>query len=99
MEAMAAGSIDVGLAVAGALLLDGLDVGHRNAGVLLAEVQLRRALRLLVGEGHDAGAVIAACGAAAPKPRRGEKRDGAAHAEADDAERACALEVFERSVG
>src|SRR6185503_19755105 len=59
MEAVATAWIDVDLAVAGTLLLDGLDVGHRDAGILLAEVQLHRALRLLVSEGDDAAAVIA----------------------------------------
>src|SRR4029079_12873109 len=54
MEAVAGVLVDVDLAVAAALLLDGLDVGHRDAGVLLTEVQLHRAFRLLVGEGDDA---------------------------------------------
>src|SRR4051812_41335317 len=98
MEAVAALRIDVDLAVTAALLLDDLDVGHRDALIFLAEVQLHRAFRLLVGEGDDAAAVIADRGAQSRKPGRGEKRDGAAHAEADDADRAGALELFDRGV-
>ena len=61
---------------------------------------LHRALRLLVGEGGDAAAVIADRGAQAREPAVArEERDGAAHAEADDADRAGRLELFDRGVG
>jgi len=43
----------------GPLGLDGVDVGEGNAGVLFAEMQLRRHLRLVVGEADDGAAVIA----------------------------------------
>jgi hypothetical protein len=39
--------------------LDGLDIGQRNAGVLLAEVQLGRHGGLVVGEAHHSAAVVA----------------------------------------
>src|SRR5216684_1416100 len=58
MEAVAGVLVDEDFDV-GPLLLDDLDVGHRDAGILLAEVKLGRALRLLVGKGDDAAAVIA----------------------------------------
>src|SRR5436305_4236749 len=38
---------------------DGFDVAQWNAGVLLAEVQLRRHLRLVVGKSRDGAAVEA----------------------------------------
>ena len=43
----------------GPLGLDGLDVGQRNARILFAEMQLRRHLRLVVGEADDGAAIIA----------------------------------------
>jgi len=43
----------------GPLGLDGLDIGQRNARVLFAEMQLRRYLRLVVGEANDGATVIA----------------------------------------
>src|SRR3954462_14426070 len=39
--------------------LDGFDIGQGNAGVLFAEMQLRRDFRLVIGEADDSAAVIA----------------------------------------
>src|SRR5258708_5354271 len=39
--------------------LDRLDIGQGDTGVLFTEMQLRRDLRLVVGEAHDGAAVIA----------------------------------------
>ena len=58
MEAVLRAGIDEDLDIR-PLRLDGLDIGQRNAGILLAEMQLRRHLRLLVGKAHDGAAVIA----------------------------------------
>ena len=58
MEAVAGVRIDVDLAVAAALRLDRLDIRHRDALVLLAEMHLHRHLRLLVGELRDLAAVV-----------------------------------------
>src|SRR5215207_7340736 len=80
MEAMAGVLVHVDIDVR-TLLLDRLDIGHRDAGILLAEMQLHRALRLLVGEGDDAAAVITDRRAQARQPRRAEEGDSAAHAE------------------
>src|SRR5262249_56411259 len=49
VEAVLRVGVDVDLAVAAALLLDYLDVAHRDRGILVAEMHLRRHLRLLVG--------------------------------------------------
>src|SRR5207245_9001920 len=59
MEAVLRVGVDVDLAVAAALLLDHLDVAHRDRGVLVAEMHLRRHLRLLVRVIGDLSAVIA----------------------------------------
>src|SRR5579885_3474003 len=75
------------------LLLDLGNRAHRDAFVLLAEVHLQRASRLLVGELGDHAAVEANCGGEAGNTAGGKERRGAAHAEADDADRADALEV------
>src|SRR6476646_7902572 len=46
-EAVLRVRIDEDLAIAAAFLFDHLDVAHRDRGVLFAEMQLRRHLRLL----------------------------------------------------
>src|ERR1700742_4642317 len=99
MEAVAAIRIDEDLAVAAALLFDRLHGGHRDAGILLAEVKLRRALRLLVGEVDDAAAVVADRRAQTGEPAGRQEGDGAAHAEADDADRAGALQFLDGGFG
>src|ERR1700730_2995482 len=43
----------------GPFCADGLDIGERNARILFSEMQLRRHLRLVVGETNDGAAVIA----------------------------------------
>src|SRR6516225_11120858 len=78
------------------LLLDGLDVAHRDAGVLLAEVHLGWALGRLVDQLDDVAAVVA------HRPRKpvrlggGQERYRAAQAEADDADRSLLLELVDR---
>src|SRR5438105_3152935 len=62
---------------------DGLDVAHRNALVLLAEMHLDRHFRLLVSEFRDLAPVIGNRHRETIKTRRGEESDGPAHAEAD----------------
>src|ERR1700744_2732976 len=57
-EAMAGALVDVDVAIP-ALLLDQGDVGHRDRLVLVAEVQLRRNLRLEVDVLGDLAAVVA----------------------------------------
>src|SRR4051812_18250746 len=86
MEAMAGIRINVDFAVR-TLLLDDLDVGHRDALVLLAEVHLHRNLRLLVGELGDHAAVVSDSASKTGEARRGQERERAAHAEADDGDR------------
>src|SRR5947209_5550775 len=58
VEAVLRAVIDEDLAVGATLLLDRVDVGHRNAGILLAEVHHGRRLRLLIGGTSDHAAVI-----------------------------------------
>ena len=67
--------------------LDGLDIGQWNAGILLAEMQLRRDLWLVVGEADDGAAVIADGGRQARQFGGRDIGDAAAEAEADDADR------------
>src|SRR5262245_34718279 len=98
MEAVAGILVHVDVAV-GALLLDGLHVAHRDALILVAEMELRRDPRLLVREGDDATAVIADRGVQAIETAGGQERDGTAHAEADDADRSDALERRDRRGG
>src|SRR5436190_7767962 len=43
----------------GAFGSDDLDIGERDAGVLFAEMQLRRHFRLVVGKTRDGAAVVA----------------------------------------
>src|ERR1700730_452314 len=59
MEAVLRVGVDVDLAVAAALLLDRLDVAHRDRGVLLAEMHLGGDRRLLGGVLGDPPAAIA----------------------------------------
>src|SRR3954471_5123893 len=68
----------------GPLGLDGLDIGQGNAGILFAEMQLRRHLRLVVGKAHDGAAVIADRRRQAGELGRGHIGDAAAEAKADD---------------
>src|SRR5262249_24986371 len=98
MEAVAGILVHMNVAV-GALLLDGLHVAHRDALILVAEMELRRDPRLLVREGDDAAAVIADRGAQAIEAAGGQERDGAAHAEAHDAHRSDVLERRDGSGG
>src|ERR1700704_5905993 len=49
VEAVLRIGVDENLSIAPALLLDYVDVGHRDRRVLLAEMHHRRHLRLLVG--------------------------------------------------
>src|SRR5262249_40309430 len=98
VEAVAGVLVDVDVAVE-ALLLDDLDVAQRNALVLVAEMHLRRAARLLVREGDDPAAVVAHGGREPVEPAGGEERERAAHAEADDRHRAHALELADRRGG
>src|SRR5262245_30739802 len=58
MEAVLRIVIDEDFAVAAALLLDGLDVAHRDRCILLAEMHHERDLRLFVGVLGDLAAVI-----------------------------------------
>src|SRR5579863_1793300 len=90
--------IDVDLAIAAAFLLDRLDVAHRDRGVLLAEMQLCRHLRLLVGILGDLAAVIADGSRETVELDGGQERDGPAHAEADDADRAVLLGRLDRGL-
>src|ERR1700738_1539167 len=46
----------------GAVGANSLDVGERNADILLAEMQLRRHFRLVIGKTNDGAAIIAARG-------------------------------------
>src|SRR6266568_7545501 len=78
------------------LALDYRDVAHRNALILLAEMHLHRHLRLLVGELGDLPAIVGDRSGQAIKPRRRQERDAAAHAEADDGDRAVVLELIDR---
>src|SRR5580692_7146718 len=73
--------IDVNLDVT-PLGADGLHIGKRDTGVLLAEMQLCRHLRLVVGKAHDRPAVIADRSLQAGKLRRGRIRNTAAETEA-----------------
>src|SRR5579863_3331960 len=91
--------IDVDLAIAAAFLLDRLDVAHRDRGVLLAEMQLCRHLRLLVGILGDLAAVIADGSRETVELGGGQERDGPAHAEADDADRSVLLGRVDRGLG
>src|SRR5260370_13117071 len=58
VEAVLRAGIDVDLDV-GPLGADGLDIAKRNPGILFAEMQLRRHLRLVVGQANDGAALIA----------------------------------------
>src|SRR3972149_11371044 len=62
------------------LLLDRLHHVERNAFVLLAEMHLQRARRLLVGELADLAAVIGDRRRQTGPPTGGEEGGGAAHA-------------------
>src|SRR5512139_54049 len=95
MEAVLRIGIDEYLTVAAALLLDHLDVAHRNGSVLLAEVHLRRHFRLLVGILGDLPAVIADGGGETVELAGREEGDGAAHAEADDGDRPILLQFVD----
>src|ERR1051325_888279 len=94
-EAVAGALVDVDVAIR-PLLLDRVDVGHRDRLVLVAEMQLRRHPRLEVDVLGDLAAVVA--------DRRGEpvelagrqERDRAAHAVSDDADLAGTLDVADR---
>src|SRR5205814_344893 len=89
--------IDVDLAIR-PLLLDDLDVRHRNRLVLIAEVQERRHLRLEVGVLRDVAAVVADRGGEPVELVRRHEGDGAAHAEADDADLAGGFDVVDRGL-
>src|SRR6266567_9143180 len=58
MKAVLRAGIDVNLDI-GPLDLDGFDIGQRNAGILFAEMQLRRHLWFVIREADDGAAVIA----------------------------------------
>src|SRR5947207_13509689 len=79
-EAMLRAGIDQDRDV-GTLGANDLDVGERNAGILLAEMQLRRYLRFVIGEANDGAAVIADRGA--QSRQFGCRRIGHAAAEAE----------------
>src|SRR5207302_9910960 len=98
MEAVLGARIDEDLNVR-SFRLDGLDVGQGNAGVLLAEMQLRRRLRRLFGKALDRAAVITDRRFQARQPRRRGKGDAAAEAKADDADRAEVLDRIDRGLG
>src|SRR5918997_2672003 len=70
---------------AGLLLADRLDVGHRDGGVHLAEVELHRAVRRLVLRRGDAAAVPPDARGEVLRARGAVPGDGAAPAVADDA--------------
>src|SRR3954467_2043643 len=76
MEAVLRIGIDEDLAVAAALLLDHLDVGHRDGSVLLAEMHLRRLFGFLGGFLGDLPAVIADRGGQAVEFAGREEGDG-----------------------
>src|SRR5438477_7917787 len=80
MEAVLRARIDEHLDLR-SLGLDGLDIGQRNPGVLLAEMQLRRHLRLVVSEARDGAAVIADRGLETRQLGRSRVGDAAAEAE------------------
>src|SRR5580698_1008400 len=83
--------IHVDLAIAAALLLDDFDVAHRDRRIFLAEMQLRRHVRLLVGVLGDLAAVIADSGRQPVELSSGKEGDRAAHTEADDGYRTVLL--------
>src|SRR5258708_36159207 len=58
MKTVLGAGIDMDLDV-GPFCPDGLDIAERNAGILFAEMQLRRRFRLVIGEADDGAAVIA----------------------------------------
>src|SRR4051812_11433806 len=68
------------------LRLDRLDIGRGDAGIFLAEMQLRRYFRRLVGKAHDGAAVIADRSLEAAQSRRRDEGDAAAETKADDAD-------------
>src|SRR5262249_26568285 len=81
MKAVLRFGLDVDSAIAPAFLFDHFDVAHRDRGILLAEMHLRRYFRFFIRVFGDLAAVIADRGREAAEPARGEERDGAAHAE------------------
>src|ERR1700738_702640 len=68
----------------GSLGANSLDVGERNADILLAEMQLRRHFRLVIGKTNDRAAIIADRGSETRQFGRGHIGHAAAEAEADD---------------
>src|ERR1017187_7629548 len=78
--------------------LDGLDIGQRNAGILLAEMELGRHLRLVIGEADDGAAVITDRRRQPRQLCRSRIGDAAAEAEADNADRADVLDGIDRGV-
>src|SRR5215510_3915574 len=95
METMRRVRIGIDLALR-ALPFDHLDVAHRDALILLAEMHLHRDLRLFVRELGDLAAIVGDRGGQASKPRRCQECDAASHAEADDGDRAFLLEFVNR---
>jgi hypothetical protein len=98
VEAVLRVGIDVDLGIAAALLLDDLDVGHRDRGVFFAEMHQGRDLRLLIGVLGDLAAVVADRRGEAIELAGGEECDGAAHAEAHDRHRPILLELVDRGL-
>src|SRR5262249_39854243 len=96
MEAVLRVGVNVDFAVAAALLLDHLDVAHRDRGILVAEMHLRRDFRLLVGVLGDLSAVIADGSREAVELAGRQKGDRASHAEAHDGDRPFLLELVDR---
>src|SRR5262249_14936231 len=97
MESMRCIRIGVDLARR-ALALDNRDVAHGIALVLFAEMHRHRHLGLLVGDLGDLAAVIGNRSGQAVEPRRRQECDAAAHAEADDGDRAFLLELIDRGL-
>src|SRR6185312_8576085 len=85
IEAVLRAGIDVDLDI-GPLAADGLDIGERDAGVLLAKVKLGRYFRLVVGKPNDGAAVVADRRRQTRQLGGGGIGDAAAEAEADDAD-------------
>ncbi len=99
VEAVLRFGIDEDLAVAAALLLDDLDVGHRDRGILFAEMHQQRHLRLLVHILRDLAAVVGDGCRESRQFAGGEEGDGAAHAEAHDRDGAAPFELVDRGLG
>ena len=78
---------------------NGLDVGERNAGVLLAEMKLRRHVGFVIGEANDGAAVIADRGTQSGQFGRGRIGHAAAETETDDANRADILDGVDGGLG